>query len=183
ELEIYHQMRDVIGIDPAFYGYVFTLDADTARTLSLNRLVALAAGGSSVIGICGETKLSNEEGSWWTMIQVYRYYISWYHLSKAFESPFGSVSCLPGCFSLYQACTADGGRPIIVSNRIVDEYAECNVDTLRKKNLAFARRRPFPYHAPQASPDVQDEIHSGHGDAYDGARIMAGPVFSTTLVD
>ncbi|KAF8121024.1 chitin synthase-domain-containing protein [Boletus edulis] len=143
ELEIYHQMRDVIGIDPASYGYVFTLDADTACTLvgtvtpeSLNRLVALAAGGSSAIGICGETKLSNEEGSWWTMIQVYRYYISWHHLSKAFESPFGSVSCLPGCFSLYRACTADGGRPIIVSNRIIDEYAECNVDVLRKKNLA-----------------------------------------------
>ena len=29
ELEIYHQMRNVIGIDPAFYEYLFTVDADT----------------------------------------------------------------------------------------------------------------------------------------------------------
>lgn len=33
ELEIYHQMRNVIGIDPAFYEYIFTVDADTVRRL------------------------------------------------------------------------------------------------------------------------------------------------------
>ncbi|KAI3614821.1 chitin synthase 6 [Moniliophthora roreri] len=135
ELELYHQMRNVIGIDPAFYEYIFTVDADTSVTPdSLNRLVACCADDSAIIGICGETKLDNEEGSWWTMIQVYEYYIS-HHLSKAFESLFGSVTCLPGCFSLYRIRTADKGRPIIISNRIIDEYAEPNVDTLHKKNL------------------------------------------------
>ncbi|PPQ74695.1 hypothetical protein CVT26_007605 [Gymnopilus dilepis] len=135
ELEIYHQMRNVIGIDPAFYEYIFTVDADTTVTPeSLNRLVASSADDSKIIGICGETKLTNEEGSWWTMIQVYEYYIS-HHLSKAFESLFGSVTCLPGCFSLYRVRTADKGRPIIISNRIIEEYAEPNVDTLHKKNL------------------------------------------------
>ncbi|KAI0337964.1 glycosyltransferase family 2 protein [Trametopsis cervina] len=135
ELEIYHQMRNVIGIDPAFYEYIFTVDADTTVTPdSLNRLVASAADDSSIIGICGETKLENEEGSWWTMIQVYEYYIS-HHLSKAFESLFGSVTCLPGCFSMYRIRTADKGRPIIISNRIIEEYSEPNVDTLHKKNL------------------------------------------------
>ncbi|KAK0443981.1 glycosyltransferase family 2 protein [Desarmillaria tabescens] len=117
ELEIYHQMRNVIGIDPAFY--------EPSTPESLNRLVASAADDSSIIGICGETKLENEEGSWWTMIQVYEYYLS-HHLSKAFESLFGSVTCLPGCFSLYRIRTADKGRPIIISNRIIDEYAEPN---------------------------------------------------------
>ena len=33
ELEIYHQMRNVIGIDPAFYEYIFTVDADTVCAL------------------------------------------------------------------------------------------------------------------------------------------------------
>lgn len=33
ELEIYHQMRNVIGIDPAFYEYIFQVDADTVRDL------------------------------------------------------------------------------------------------------------------------------------------------------
>ncbi|KAH9939246.1 chitin synthase [Epithele typhae] len=135
ELEIYHQMRNVIGIDPAFYEYIFTVDADTTVTPeSVNRLVASAADDSSIIGICGETKLDNEEGSWWTMIQVYEYYIS-HNLSKAFESLFGSVTCLPGCFSMYRIRTADKGRPIIISNRVIEEYAEPIVDTLHKKNL------------------------------------------------
>ncbi|KAG6888077.1 hypothetical protein C0992_009697 [Termitomyces sp. T32_za158] len=135
ELEIYHQMRNVIGIDPAFYEYIFTIDADTTVTPeALNRLVAMSADDSSIIGVCGETKLQNEEGSWWTMIQVYEYYIS-HHLSKAFESLFGSVTCLPGCFTLFRIRTSDKGRPIIISNRIIDEYAEPNVDTLHKKNL------------------------------------------------
>jgi len=33
ELEIYHQMRNVIGIDPAFYEYIFTVDADTVSPM------------------------------------------------------------------------------------------------------------------------------------------------------
>ncbi|KAJ3722504.1 P-loop containing nucleoside triphosphate hydrolase protein [Lentinula raphanica] len=37
-----------------------------------------------IIGICGETKVANEDTSWWTMIQVYEYYIS-HPLTKAFE--------------------------------------------------------------------------------------------------
>lgn len=68
------------------------------------------------------------------MIQIYEYYIS-HHLTKAFESLFGSVTCLPGCFTLFRIRTADKGRPIIISNRVIDEYSEPNVDTLHKKNL------------------------------------------------
>ena len=35
ELEIFHQMRNVIGIDPTFYEYIFTVDADTVCLLFL----------------------------------------------------------------------------------------------------------------------------------------------------
>jgi chitin synthase len=58
-----------------------------------------------------------------------------HHLAKAFESLFGSVTCLPGCFSVYRLRTADKGRPIIISQRIIDDYSEPVVDTLHKKNL------------------------------------------------
>jgi chitin synthase len=58
-----------------------------------------------------------------------------HHLAKAFESLFGSVTCLPGCFSVYRLRTADKGRPIIISQRIIDDYSEPLVDTLHKKNL------------------------------------------------
>ena len=82
----------------------------------------------------GEKQSSEGRTTMADLAQVYEYYIS-HHLSKAFESLFGSVTCLPGCFSLYRIRTADKGRPIIISNRVIEEYAEPNVDTLHKKNL------------------------------------------------
>lgn len=36
---------------------------------------------------------------------------------------------------MYRIRTADKGRPVIISNRIIEEYSEPNVDTLHKKNL------------------------------------------------
>lgn len=96
ELEMFHQVNNIIGVDPELYEYVLMVDADTmVREDSLNRLVASCSNDSKIIGICGETSLENEDQSWWTMIQVYEYYIS-HHLAKAFESLFGSVTCLPG---------------------------------------------------------------------------------------
>ncbi|PLN83648.1 chitin synthase [Aspergillus taichungensis] len=135
ELEIFHQINNVIGVDPELYEYCLMVDADTSvREDSLNRLVAACANDARIAGICGETSLQNEERSWWTMIQVYEYYIS-HHLSKAFESLFGSVTCLPGCFCMYRLRTADKGRPLIISDKLVKEYADNDVDTLHKKNL------------------------------------------------
>ena len=96
ELEMFHQINNIIGVDPELYEYLLMVDADTSvKEDSLNRLVASCANDAKVAGICGETSLENEERSWWTMIQVYEYYIS-HHLAKAFESLFGSVTCLPG---------------------------------------------------------------------------------------
>lgn len=96
ELEIFHQINNIIGVDPELYEYLLMVDADTSvREDSLNRLVAACANNSKIAGICGETALQNEERSWWSMIQVYEYFIS-HHLAKAFESLFGSVTCLPG---------------------------------------------------------------------------------------
>lgn len=96
ELEMFHQINNIIGVDPELYEYLLMVDADTCvREDSLNRLVAACANDAKIAGICGETSLQNEEHSWWTMIQVYEYFIS-HHLAKAFESLFGSVTCLPG---------------------------------------------------------------------------------------
>lgn len=98
ELELFHQINNIIGVDPELYEYLFMVDADTTiQTDSLNRLVAACASDSKIAGICGETSLENEQQSWWTMIQVYEYYIS-HNLSKAFESLFGGVTCLPGWY-------------------------------------------------------------------------------------
>ncbi|KAF2664200.1 chitin synthase, class VI [Microthyrium microscopicum] len=135
ELEIFHQINNVIGVDPELYEYTLMVDADTmVAEDSLNRLVAACANDAKIAGICGETSLQNEERSWWTMIQVYEYFIS-HHLSKAFESLFGSVTCLPGCFCMYRLRTADKGRPLLISDKVIEEYSDGDVDTLHKKNL------------------------------------------------
>jgi chitin synthase len=135
ELEMFHQINNIIGVDPELYEYLLMIDADTmVKPDALNRLVAACANDSKIAGICGETSLENEDRSWWTMIQVYEYYIS-HHLSKAFESLFGSVTCLPGCFTMYRLRTADKGKPLIISDKIIKDYADCVVDTLHKKNL------------------------------------------------
>ena len=98
ELEMFHQISNVIGVDPELYEYLLMVDADTSVAEdSLNRLVAACSHNAKIAGICGETSLENDEKSWWTMIQVYEYFIS-HHLSKAFESLFGSVTCLPGWY-------------------------------------------------------------------------------------
>ncbi|KAL8828053.1 MAG: hypothetical protein Q9170_006765 [Blastenia crenularia] len=135
ELEMFHQINNIIGVDPELYEYLLMVDADTSvKEDALNRLVASCANDAKIAGICGETSLENEERSWWTMIQVYEYYIS-HHLAKAFESLFGSVTCLPGCFCMYRLRTADKGRPLIISDKVITEYQTGNVDTLHKKNL------------------------------------------------
>ncbi|KAF8944559.1 hypothetical protein BGZ47_004059 [Haplosporangium gracile] len=134
ELEMYHHMKNIIGVHPNLYEYILQVDADTeVMPDSLNRLVACMVADSKVIGLCGETMVANEDRSFTTMIQVYEYYIS-HHLAKSFESLFGSVTCLPGCFSMYRILTV-GGKPLIVANNILRDYSHNDVDTLHKRNL------------------------------------------------
>jgi chitin synthase len=40
-----------------------------------------------------------------------------------------------GSFCMYRLRTADKGRPLIISDKVISEYADCEVDTLHKKNL------------------------------------------------
>ncbi|KAI8338138.1 chitin synthase-domain-containing protein [Chlamydoabsidia padenii] len=135
QLEIFHQMKNVIGVNPGFYEFVLMVDADTeVLPDGLNNLVSAAVHDSKIIGICGETTLSNEKDTWVTMIQVYEYFIS-HHMIKAFESLFSTVSCLPGCFTMYRVRTVDGKRPLFISNEVISDYSVNIVDTLHKKNL------------------------------------------------
>ena len=135
ELEMHHQIRNIIGVNPTFYEFLFQIDADTVVAPdSALRFIAHFLNDSKLIGLCGETALTNAKASLTTMIQVYEYYIS-HNLTKAFESLFGSVTCLPGCFSMYRIRAAETGKPLFVSKDVVDAYATIRVDTLHMKNL------------------------------------------------
>ncbi|KAI8617111.1 chitin synthase-domain-containing protein [Chytriomyces sp. MP71] len=137
ELEMYHHMKNIIGVDPSFYEFIFSIDADTEPYRdSLNRLISTMARDSKIIGLCGETLLANERESWVSMMQVYEYYIS-HNLAKAFESLFGSVTCLPGCFSIYRIRTPVKNIPLLIAPGVLQDYSENDVNTLHLKNLLY----------------------------------------------
>lgn len=135
ELEMHHHIRNIIGVNPTFYEFLLQIDADTVVAPdSATRMIAAFLHDTRLIGVCGETALTNAKSSMVTMMQVYEYYIS-HNLTKAFESLFGSVTCLPGCFSMYRIRAADSGKPLFVSKEVVEDYSTIRVDTLHSKNL------------------------------------------------
>ncbi|CAL1694853.1 unnamed protein product [Somion occarium] len=139
EYEFFNSIWRVTGISPDRYELVLCVDADTkVFPDSLSRMCACMVHDYEIMGLCGETKIANKAETWVTMIQVFEYYIS-HHMTKAFESMFGGVTCLPGCFSMYRikAPKGDSGYwvPVLANPDIVEHYSENVVDTLHKKNL------------------------------------------------
>lgn len=139
EYEMFNGIWKLTGISPDFYEIVLMVDADTkVFPDSLTHMVSAMVKDPEIMGLCGETKIANKTASWVSMIQVFEYFIS-HHSSKAFESVFGGVTCLPGCFCMYRIKTPKGGQnywvPILANPDIVEHYSENVVDTLHKKNL------------------------------------------------
>ncbi|KAI8895922.1 chitin synthase-domain-containing protein [Globomyces pollinis-pini] len=126
-----------LGYNPGLFEYLLMVDADTiVNTTALTHLISSMVHDVQVMGICGETLILNDRDSWVTMIQVYEYFIS-HHLSKSFESMFGAVTCLPGCFCMYRIKQTQKRQstPILISHRITSAYSESNINTLHLKNL------------------------------------------------
>ncbi|RKP39471.1 chitin synthase-domain-containing protein, partial [Dimargaris cristalligena] len=139
EYELFNAMWNVTGVTPDNFEIVLMVDADTkVFPDAIGQMVATMVRDPQVMGLCGETKIANKSDSWVSMIQVFEYYIS-HHQSKAFESVFGGVTCLPGCFCMYRIKAPKGAHgywvPILANPDIVENYSENVVDTLHKKNL------------------------------------------------
>ncbi|KAK4698764.1 chitin synthase, partial [Phenoliferia sp. Uapishka_3] len=139
EYEFFNSLWRCTGVSPDRYETVLCVDADTkVFPDSVSRMVSCMVHDPEIMGLCGETKIANKAETWVTMIQVFEYYVS-HHLTKAFESMFGGVTCLPGCFSMYRIKSPKGGEgywvPILANPDIVSHYSENVVDTLHKKNL------------------------------------------------
>lgn len=139
EYEMFNGLWKVTGISPDFYEIVLMVDADTkVFPDSLTHMVSAMVKDPEIMGLCGETKIANKRDSWVTAIQVFEYFIS-HHQAKSFESVFGGVTCLPGCFCMYRIKAPKGGAnywvPILANPDVVEHYSENVVDTLHKKNL------------------------------------------------
>ncbi|KAG1444264.1 hypothetical protein G6F56_010372 [Rhizopus delemar] len=125
------------GVTPDKFETVLMVDADTeVLPDALTYMIAAMANDITIMGLCGETRIANKRTSWVTAIQVFEYYIS-HHYAKAFESLFGMVTCLPGCFSMYRIKAPKSGAwvPILANPDIVLEYNQNTVTTLHEKNL------------------------------------------------
>ncbi|CAG8443029.1 816_t:CDS:2 [Ambispora leptoticha] len=138
EFDLFQKVRGLTGVTPDKYDMVLMVDADTlVKPDSVSFMVAAMERDPKVMGLCGETKIANKTASWVSMIQVFEYYIS-HHLGKSFESIFGGVTCLPGCFCMYRikAPKYDGSSvPILCNPDIVEMYSSNTVETLHQKNL------------------------------------------------
>lgn len=139
EYEMFNGLWKVTGISPDFYEIVLMVDADTkVFPDSLTHMVSAMVKDPDIMGLCGETKIANKRASWVSAIQVFEYFIS-HHMAKSFESVFGGVTCLPGCFCMYRIKAPKGAQnywvPILANPDVVEHYAENVVDTLHKKNL------------------------------------------------
>lgn len=137
EYDMHRKVRSLTGNFPSAYEAVLMVDADTyVLPDSLRKMVNVLHCDQLIMGMCGETQIANKCASWVTAIQVFEYYIS-HHLSKAFESIFGGVTCLPGCFCMYRIKARRGVEwvPLLANPDIIDSYSENITDTLHKKNL------------------------------------------------
>ncbi|KAI5927771.1 glycosyltransferase family 2 protein [Camillea tinctor] len=139
EFEMFNGLWKVTGISPDYYEAVLMVDADTkVFPDSLTHMLCALVRDPDIMGLCGETKIANKRQSWVSAIQVFEYFIS-HHQSKSFESVFGGVTCLPGCFCMYRIKAPKGSQnywvPILANPDVVEHYSENVVDTLHKKNL------------------------------------------------
>jgi chitin synthase len=139
DYDLFRKIHVLMGVTPDFFEVCLMVDADTkVFPESLKHLVNCMHHDPMIMGVCGETRIANKRDSWVTMIQVFEYFIS-HHLAKAFESVFGGVSCLPGCFSMFRIKarknTGDDWVPLIVKPEIVAQYSQSVVTTLHQKNL------------------------------------------------
>ncbi|KAJ7594697.1 glycosyltransferase family 2 protein [Mycena floridula] len=139
DFDLFRKIHILMGVTPDFFEVCLMVDADTkVFPSSLGHLVNCMHHDPMIMGVCGETRIANKRQSWVTTIQVFEYFIS-HHLAKAFESVFGGVSCLPGCFSMFRLkarrTTGEDWVPLIVKPEIVKEYSQCEVTTLHQKNL------------------------------------------------
>ncbi|KAK7057383.1 glycosyltransferase family 2 protein [Favolaschia claudopus] len=139
DFDLFRKIHILMGVTPDFFEVCLMVDADTiVFPDSLRSLVNCMHHDQMIMGVCGETRIANKRTSWVTAIQVFEYFIS-HHLAKAFESVFGGVSCLPGCFSMFRLkarkSTGDDWVPLIIKPEIVKEYSQSDVVTLHQKNL------------------------------------------------
>ena len=131
---VFRQALDNLEIPLKDVEYLMAIDADTrVSDTAMRFFVHKMENDKSALACCGETRVDNKAQSFVTMLQVFEYY-SAHHLKKAFESVFGCVTCLPGCFTLYRLYTEEL-QPLLTSDNIFVQYSRNDITSLHERNL------------------------------------------------
>lgn len=97
------------------YEYILMLDTDTiVEASSITKLSNYLDAHPFTTGVCGETSIINKNDNLLTMSQYYEYWITHYTL-KSFESTFGDVLVLSGCFTLYR-------KDALMNKKMMERY-------------------------------------------------------------
>lgn len=72
EFEMFNGLWRITGISPDFYEIVLMVDADTkVFPDSITHMISAMVQDPDIMGLCGETKISNKAASWVSMMQVF----------------------------------------------------------------------------------------------------------------
>ncbi|KAL7486089.1 hypothetical protein ACHAW6_011688 [Cyclotella cf. meneghiniana] len=134
DLAVIDALETTLSMPLATVMYLMAIDADTKVDRdSISNMIYRMKKDNNILALCGETRVDNKNESWVTWIQVYEYYTN-HHMKKAFESVFGCVTCLPGCFTMYRLFKDDNTR-LLSCDDVYNRYATNNIQSLHEKNL------------------------------------------------
>ncbi|RUS31881.1 chitin synthase-domain-containing protein [Jimgerdemannia flammicorona] len=108
EYELYHQMYDVLGIDPRLFKYFMVIDADTrVRTEAVQRMVDKMESNEELLAVSGDVRPANPDVNIVTMLQIFQFYLT-YNATVASEACLGSVISMSGGFVMYRIWFGEG---------------------------------------------------------------------------
>lgn len=141
------------GIAQSTSELIVFIDSDTYPKPDAFRLLAeVCAAGN--FAVCGEALVENVDQNLLCRIQAHEYNLT-YNLFKLFESSFGVVTCLPGCFSMYHTKSLQALIPIYSKERIFNFYGEDRFLT------ALSLKQSTLLYLPQAQVTTRVPEHLG----------------------
>jgi len=127
--ELSNSILETGGLNLNKVDYILMLDTDTkVDTCGLRLLVDYLDSNPFTSAVCGETTLTSSTDNILVMAQYYEYYITHYTL-KAFETLYGDVLVLSGCFALYR-------RNILSNKYLIEEYEIDKCTNLYNANIS-----------------------------------------------
>lgn len=97
------------GVSRAKHDIIIFIDSDSFVEADCVRHLVKYFSSPQIGAVSGHTDVYNKNSNMLTRMQSLRYYVS-FHVYKAAESVFGTVTCCPGCCSAYRKAYI---RPII----------------------------------------------------------------------